>query len=93
MDAKKELIQLIASISDEAEMEGLLTELLSPAELRDIALRWQLLVELYQGQSQRSIAAKHGMSLCKITRGSKQLKKEDSVTGKLLEKLYKGENR
>ncbi len=77
----------------EAKKEGLLTELLTPGEMKDIALRWQILKDLYLGGSQRQIAARHGMSLCKITRGSKQLKKKNSFALKLLENLYKGEKR
>ncbi|PID74290.1 MAG: transcriptional regulator [Deltaproteobacteria bacterium] len=92
-ETKKELIEILAGVTDEAQMEGLLVELLTPREMKDIALRWQILKDLYLGGSQRQIAARHGMSLCKITRGSKQLKKKNSFTLKLLENLYKGAER
>ena len=91
MNSKKELIQIIAGVTSEAEMAGLLSELLTPGELADITMRWQLLKELYQGEPQRAIAARHRISLCKITRGSKQLKRTNSVTSQLLKKLYQGE--
>jgi TrpR family trp operon transcriptional repressor len=48
--------------------------------------------DLSQGKSQRSIAAEHGISLCKITRGAKILQREGAVTPKLIEKIYGGSN-
>ncbi len=65
-------------------MEQFLTEMLTTKELNDLAMRWQLLCDLQQGESQRNIAAKHGISLCKITRGSKILKDQNGITAKLL---------
>ena len=56
-----------------------LEELLTPAELKDVALRWRIVKMLQQGSSQRKIASQLHVSLCKITRGSKELKKNDSV--------------
>lgn len=91
MESEKELIQIIAGVSDEAEMEGLISELLTTQELKNITMRWQILKELYQGEPQRAIAARHRISLCKITRGSKQLKKKNSATGRLLKHIYEGE--
>ena len=91
MNSKNELIQIIASLSDTAELDELLSELLTGQELNDLVMRWRLLKELYQGEPQRVIAARHRISLCKITRGSKILKKEGSVTRKLLQTLYEGE--
>ncbi|NLK61659.1 MAG: transcriptional regulator, partial [Treponema sp.] len=39
------------------------------------------------GTTQREIAKKMGLSLCKITRGSRELKKEDSPFKKMID-LY-----
>ena len=38
---------------------------------------------------QRNISKKYGISLCKITRVSKILKKENSISKKLLLNIYK----
>ncbi len=89
----EELIQIISGISDESEIEELLSELLTIQELKNVAMRWQILKELYLGESQRAIAARHGISLCKITRGSKILKKKNSITGNLIKTIYEGEKR
>ena len=59
--------------------------LFTPAELKDFAMRWLLVRELDAGTTQREIARKYGMSLCKITRGSRELKKPDSAFRRLLD--------
>jgi len=82
---KKEIAKVFASITDPREMERFMDEMLTNKEVSDLALRWQLLKGLYEGESQRSIAAKYGMSLCKITRGSKVLKGKNCVAKRILE--------
>jgi Trp operon repressor len=90
MDAKDELIKVFAEMTDFLEMEVFLREIFTPKEMADLYLRWQLLKELHEGKTQRSIAARHRMSLCKITRGSKVLKAPDSVVKKILDKMKEG---
>lgn len=63
--------------------------LFTPSELKDIATRWLLVQEIDKGTTQRDIAKKFHISLCKITRGSKELKKDGSAFRKLLDKLQK----
>jgi TrpR family trp operon transcriptional repressor len=53
--------------------------LLTPAERSHVAERWLLVREIANGTSQRDIAKMFGMSLCKITRGSREFKKEGSA--------------
>ena len=57
------------------------------AEKEDFAKRWLIVKEIKNGSTQREIAKKFGMSLCKITRASKELKKENSAFVRMLEKL------
>jgi len=52
-----------------------------------MAKRWALVKELSHGTAQRRIAEDLGLSLCKITRGSRELKKEGSAFKMLLERL------
>jgi TrpR family trp operon transcriptional repressor len=66
-------------------MRRFLEEILTPAERKDLALRWQLMQMLQAGVSQRKIASDLGISLCKITRGAKILKDPASVTKRYLE--------
>ena len=84
----EEAVQAIASvfarIGSAAEMRRFFDEILTAAETRDLALRWLLLNKLSAGMSQRKIADELGISLCKITRGSKILKNRKSVTVRML---------
>ncbi len=84
MRIDRELLQVIASIKDLDELESFFEEIMTPSELVDLSLRWRLLVDLHSGMSQRKIADKYGISLCKITRGSRILKKKGSVSLNLL---------
>lgn len=57
-----------------AFLESILTEY----ELDEVSKRWALVRLIEEGMSQRQISRELGVSLCKITRGSKELKKSDS---------------
>ncbi len=84
MSADLELLEVISSIKDLDELTSFFNEIFTPAELDDISLRWKLLKDLHEGMTQRKIAEKYGISLCKITRGSKVLKSKDSIVLKVL---------
>jgi TrpR family trp operon transcriptional repressor len=71
--------------ADATLIEDFLYSLLTVAEADEMAKRWALVKELAQGTPQRKIAEDLGLSLCKITRGSRELKKEGSAFRKLLE--------
>ncbi len=87
MPIDQQLLETIISIKDIDELERFFDEILTPGELEDLSLRWKLLKDLYSGMTQRKIAEKYGISLCKITRGSKILKKKNSVVHTILEKI------
>lgn len=79
-----ELIHIF-NTCDEALVKDFVKCLLTPAELKDLANRWLLVKEIDMGTPQRAIAKKFSMSLCKITRGSKELNKPDSAFRKILD--------
>ena len=85
-DTLKEISHIMAT-SDEQMIYDFLECLFTPAECKDITNRWLLVKEIDKGTTQREIAKKFGMSLCKITRGSKELSKPDSAFRKVLNKL------
>ena len=87
-EAKEYLLDLLCSITDKEEMNALLDDLLTEKEHIDIIQRYLLMDDLYKGISQRDIASKRRMSLCKITRGSRMLKKKDGYMKKLLSSRY-----
>lgn len=80
----KELCQIFHNC-DESLVYDFVRCLFTKAELKDISNRWLLVKEIDNGTTQREIAKKFGMSLCKITRGSKELNKPDSAFRKILD--------
>jgi TrpR family trp operon transcriptional repressor len=84
MKALSEIAQALARITDPSLIEGLLSQLLTQSEGKRLALRWELSKELSKGKSQRRIAEELGVSLCNITRGSRELKKEKSALKRVI---------
>ncbi len=80
----EDLIEVFASTTDSEDMKKLFEEMLTPSERKALLLRWNLMKDLYKGLPQREIASSYGISLCKITRGSKILKQKDSYCRKIL---------
>lgn len=74
-----ELIDLISATNDRDFIASFFDCIFTPGERKDFAERWLVVKELKAGMTQRDIAKKYNMSLCKITRGSKELQKEDSA--------------
>ncbi len=83
-----EICTLISRSGDPVLIKEFLNCLLTKTETEEIARRWILVQELDMGTTQREIARKYNMSLCKITRGSRELKKDSSAFRKMLD-LYK----
>ncbi len=73
--------------ADAALIENFLYSLLTPSEADEMAKRWALVKRLAEGQAQRRIAEELGLSLCKITRGSRELKKDGSAFRILLDRI------
>ena len=74
-EALKELAAVLVDTREPAAMRNLLEALLTPRERARLALRWRLVCLLVSGAHQRSIARQLGISLCNITRGSRELKR------------------
>lgn len=83
----EEICSLLSEINDEKLIFDFFGCLFSKSELQDFGNRWNLVKELDAGTTQREIAKKYSMSLCNITRGSKELKKDDSAFRKVLDIL------
>jgi TrpR family trp operon transcriptional repressor len=78
-EALDQIAAVLARIEDRKLIREFLICILTKYEIKEIAGRWELVKLLYDGMSQRRIAEQLGMSLCKITRGSKELKKRGSA--------------
>ncbi len=87
-------MQYIAEISeilskmDKDEIYNLFQELMTTSEIDTLSKRWRILKMLKSNCTQRQIASELEVSLCKVTRGAKILKKSNSVVGKYI----KGDN-
>jgi len=79
-----ELALALAATKDAFLIKDFLHRLLTPAEAADIAARWALVKALEQKIPQREIAKTLGLSLCKITRGSKEMKHPDQAFQRML---------
>lgn len=84
MDDLQELIGVFTRTQNYDAMQKLFEELFTQREKYDFALRWRLMKELHNGKTQREIASDLGISLCKITRGSKILKTPGSQINTIL---------
>ena len=84
MDRIRQMSEILARIEDPVLIEGFLRCLLTPHEVGDVSGRWELVKRLEQGMSQRTIAHDLGMSLCKITRGSRELKRPESALKRVI---------
>jgi len=84
---KSEISQYLAQLKDPEKIQNFLESILTPAEVHDLNLRWELMKLLKEGKSQRQIAGELHISLCKITRGSRELKKKNSILNEAIEKF------
>ncbi|MDR2740757.1 MAG: trp operon repressor [Treponema sp.] len=80
-----ELARRLAKTGDQGLIEDFFCCLLTPSEIADITARWALVKALDRKIPQREIAETLGLSLCKITRGSRELKKPGSAFRRMLE--------
>lgn len=84
-DSLKELSNAFSKAKDPDLIYNFLECLLTKNEMSEVASRWELVKMLDQGISQRNIASQLGLSLCKITRGSKELQKDESAFKKMID--------
>ena len=74
----------LAHTNDAELIEEFFYSILTPSEQDTIAARWELVKLIDQGVSQRKVSEMLGLSLCKITRGSRELKKENSAFAQMI---------
>ena len=76
MDRIADIARVLAQMREAGTVERFLRELLTKSEAEKLSLRWDIVRFLSEGKSQRTIARQLGVSLCKITRGARELKKK-----------------
>lgn len=72
--AISDLADALADLADGRSIEAFLRSIWTPREAAAIGLRWRIVCLLHAGMTQRAIAARLGVSLCKVTRGARELK-------------------
>ena len=86
-DVRRELATAFTMIETPEEMEQTFIDFLTVSEQRDLYSRWLIFKMLEQGLTQREISRELGVSLCKITRGSRFLKSPRTIVHRLLDGL------
>ena len=71
---KNDLLTVILDIKQKDILEKFLIDILTPSEWEDIIKRWQIVKQLSNRTPQRTIAKNLGVSIAKITRGSRELR-------------------
>lgn len=84
MDCLSDIALALMQLKTDAEVSDFFKELLTPSEIETLSKRWRILKMLSEGKSQRDIAQELRVSLCKVTRGAKILKKDGSVIPKVI---------
>ncbi len=85
---REELAAILLSIRNPEDLSLFLDDMLTDNEIRDIIQRYLLMDDLWKGKSQRDIASERSMSLCRITRGSKMLKKKNGFMRRYFRNRY-----
>lgn len=86
---QKDLVDLVCAIGNAKEAQMLLEDLLTPQEFESLAERWQEIQLLAKGMTQRDVAEKLGISISKVTRGSRALQYGSGGFRHFLKKLKK----
>jgi TrpR family trp operon transcriptional repressor len=81
----REISMILAKVEDAGLIENFFNEILTESELKTLASRWDIVKLLVRGTTQRKIASDLHLSLCNITRGSKELHKKNSAIKKIIQ--------
>jgi len=87
--AYKELVEILKQPRTTEEWDALLHDLLTKKERESLAERWQIIKLLASGMPQREIAERLGVSISKITRGSRALQEGCGGFVKALKYLHR----
>lgn len=70
----EELIRVMQNVSNDKELlKTFLQDILSPAEYKELGIRWQIVKQLSEGKSHRDVAKNLHTGVATVTRGSRAL--------------------
>lgn len=85
---KKELVYVFMKAGSSKElMAEFLVDIMTPAELDEAALRWQIVKRLNKNETHRTIAGELGLGISTVTRGSRELRNKNGGFAQMLKKL------
>lgn len=88
LEYKKELIEVFSKIGgDKKLMAEFLVDIMTPAELDESALRWQIVKRLNKKETHREIAGDLGIGISTVNRGSRELRNKNGGFAQVLRKL------
>lgn len=79
---------MLSKIKDPDLMDAFLSDLFTPGEYNDVVARLQIVKQLNRAVPQRDIARGLGVSISKVTRGSRELLDKKGGFRKILDKFY-----
>lgn len=86
-----DLVDVLSSVArDKDDLHLFLQDLLSPAEYRELSLRWQIVKQLSAGTPQRGIAKNLGVSVATVSRGARVLADSKGGFRRVLSGLIEG---
>ncbi|MBI2092619.1 MAG: transcriptional regulator [Deltaproteobacteria bacterium] len=85
---RNELIKLILSIRNGTEANHLLEAILTPAELKEFAKRWQIVKLLSERHTQRFVRDKVKVSIATVIRGAREVNYGNGIFQKFYSRLY-----
>ena len=88
-DTEKQLARLLITPKKEKAMLALMEALFTPAERKQLALRWQIVKLLKSGLTQRAVAKKLKISIMKVSRGARELYDPQSAFNLAFKKIKK----
>ena len=89
-DYTDELISVFQKIAgDRKLLKAFFVDILSPAEYKELGVRWQIVKQLAAGKSQRDVAKNLHTAIATITRGSRELADKDGGFQQVLNKISK----
>jgi TrpR family trp operon transcriptional repressor len=90
LDRLDDVAAALAGLDDPVLIEEFLRSILTESEASRVSARWELSRHLLDGRSQRTIAQALGVSLCNITRGSRELQRAGSPLRRVIEAFESG---
>ena len=85
-----ELVGVIQKIAKDRELlKAFFQDILSPAEYKELGVRWQIVKQLAAGNSQRDVAKNLHTAIATVTRGSRELEDENGGFQRVLRKFSK----